>query len=366
MIGSPVYRPTLQDAYDEASSAPQITGALNVSGSVEWDAFKYLDASTGGTNNIFQGDGAGNSGTQTGNDNIVIGKNSLSANTSGSQNLAIGRLACQFNTTGQNNVAVGYRALRDNVTGNNNMAIGTDALINTETSNNVGVGVSAFFSNVTGTLNVGLGTNVGRSISQPTYVTAMGYEALRNGSGVLERTVAVGAQCGYGSTGDRNTYIGFRSGYSSSSGSDNVFIGYEAGYNETGSDKLYVANTNTTTPLIHGDFSAAELKTNGSFEFTKSYRTSAVETITASSDTLDDTNFIVLCDCTSNAITVNLPAASGNTGLTYVIKKIDSTANTVTIDGSGSETIDDSTTFDLTSQHEVVRIMCDGTEWWII
>jgi hypothetical protein len=38
----------------------------------------------------------------------------------------------------------------------------------------------------------------------------------------------------------------------------------------------------------------------------------AIETITAASDTLDDTNYIVLCDCTSNSITINLPTAVGN------------------------------------------------------
>jgi len=43
-----------------------------------------------------------------------------------------------------------------------------------------------------------------------------------------------------------------------------VFIGYQAGYSETGSDKLYVDNSNTTTPLIYGDFSADEIIVNGS------------------------------------------------------------------------------------------------------
>ena len=48
-------------------------------------------------------------------------------------------------------------------------------------------------------------------------------------------------------------------GYSNITGSSNVFLGYNAGYNETGSNKLYIANTNTNTPLIYGDFSAGTL-----------------------------------------------------------------------------------------------------------
>jgi hypothetical protein len=115
-----------------------------------------------------------------------------------------------------------------------------------------------------------------------------------------------------------------------------------------------------------GDFSARELVINGSHEITKAVRTSAVETVTASSDTLDDTNYLVLCDCSSNAITINLPAASGNTGLTYVIKKTDATGNTVTIDGNSTETIDGNTTVTITNQYTSQTIVCDGTNWMII
>ena len=42
-----------------------------------------------------------------------------------------------------------------------------------------------------------------------------------------------------------------------------TFIGYRAGYNETGSNKLYIANSDTSTPLIYGDFSTAQLKIHG-------------------------------------------------------------------------------------------------------
>jgi hypothetical protein len=91
-----------------------------------------------------------------------------------------------------------------------------------------------------------------------------------------------------------------------------------------------------------------------------------IETFTASSDTLDTANHVCLCDCSSNSITINLPAASGNAGLQYHIKKTDSTSNTVTIDGSGSETIDGGTTAIIRSQYESVTVSCDGTQWWII
>ena len=86
----------------------------------------------------------------------------------------------------------------------------------------------------------------------------------------------------------------------------------------------------------------------------------------ATSDTLDDTYYTVLCECTSNAITINLPAVSGNEGLVYNIKKIDSTGNAVTVDANSSETIDDATTQTISSQYDSIQIICDGSEWWII
>ncbi|MBK7961858.1 MAG: hypothetical protein IPK04_12075, partial [Bdellovibrionales bacterium] len=57
----------------------------------------------------------------------------------------------------------------------------------------------------------------------------------------------------------RNVYIGANAGYNNLTGEDNVFIGHYAGENETGSNKLYIANTNTTDPLIYGDFSSGEV-----------------------------------------------------------------------------------------------------------
>jgi hypothetical protein len=60
-------------------------------------------------------------------------------------------------------------------------------------------------------------------------------------------------------TGSRNVFIGFESGFKEISGSGNIMIGYRAGYNETGSNKLYIANSETATPLIYGNFSTGNI-----------------------------------------------------------------------------------------------------------
>jgi hypothetical protein len=80
-----------------------------------------------------------------------------------------------------------------------------------------------------------------------------------------------------------------------------------------------------------------------------------------------DQNKLIICNATSGAITINLPAAAtaGN-GFRIYVKKTDATANAVTIDGSGSETIDGSTTLALSSRYNFAQIVCDGSNWHVI
>ncbi|MCK7461966.1 MAG: hypothetical protein MZU84_07870 [Sphingobacterium sp.] len=62
--------------------------------------------------------------------------------------------------------------------------------------------------------------------------------------------------------GSNNTYLGRNAGFYNQNGSGNVFIGYGAGANELGSNRLYIANANTTDPLIYGEFDNSYLKFN--------------------------------------------------------------------------------------------------------
>ena len=172
----------------------------------------------------------------------------------------------------------------------------------------------------------------------------------------------------YGLTsGNYNTCAGFQSGNGLTSASYCVNLGYQAGANNATSwHQLYISNSNREDALIRGNFFNEELTINGSLEITKAQRSSAIETITASSDTLDDTNFYVRGDCTSNDITINLPTAVGNEGLTYIIKKVDSTGNTITIDANSTQTIDGEETQTITQQYTSVKIISNGTNWDIL
>ena len=91
-----------------------------------------------------------------------------------------------------------------------------------------------------------------------------------------------------------------------------------------------------------------------------------VETFTAASDTLDALNNVCLCDCTSNAITLALPAPVS--GLQFHIKETDSTANTVSIepDDPGPELIDGAVQAVISTQYNSVTVVSDGSNWFII
>ena len=69
-----------------------------------------------------------NDGAGTGANNIAIGTNSLSVNTTGYINVALGYTALQNNTTGFANIGIGQQTLLNNTTGNANVGVGNAVL----------------------------------------------------------------------------------------------------------------------------------------------------------------------------------------------------------------------------------------------
>lgn len=104
-------------------------------------------------------------------------------------------------------------------------------------------------------------------------------------------------------------------------------------------------------------------------KFVKSVQTASfsVTAPTAGSGTTGDSKKSFLCNATSASIVVSLPtAASAGDGFTVVFKKTDATTNTVTITGSGTETIDGSNINILSAQYDYVVLICDGVNWNIV
>lgn len=72
----------------------------------------------------------------------------------------------------------------------------------------------------------------------------------------------------------------------------------------------------------------------------------------------------ILGDASGGVVTVTLPPKASAGGRIYTIKKIDGSANVVTIDANGAETIDGSSAISLTAPYEAVTIHCYATLGW--
>lgn len=123
------------------------------------------------------------------------------------------------------------------------------------------------------------------------------------------------------------------------------------------------ASSITNTP--HGQISATEVQAALDELEDEKFPYLAPLTIVTADYTITAANSTILANCTGGNITVTLPTADGIGGRSYTIKHI-GTANTVTIDGNGSETIDGSTALTIIFQHDSVTVQSDGTNWQII
>jgi hypothetical protein len=75
---------------------------------------------------------------------------------------------------------------------------------------------------------------------------------------------------------------------------------------------------------------------------------------------------LVRVDATSGPVTITLPEAAVSANLVLHVKKTDASANRVTIDGYGTDLVEDEETFDLILQGESLMLQCDGVSWAVI
>ena len=85
-------------------------------------------------------------------------------------------------------------------------------------------------------------------------------------------------------------------------------------------------------------------------------------TAVTSTYTVLQADFVV--DATSGTFTVTLPTAAGITGKQFAIKN--SGTGVITVDGNGTETIDGSLTFILSTKGESIWVVSDGANWKVI
>ena len=176
-----------------------------------------------------------NDGSEDGS-SIFLGINAGTADdSSNNKNVGVGFQSLQSNSTGMNNVSIGYQGLRSNVLGDANTAIGDYA------------GRALDYTNITDNdndFNVFIGSKAGDS----------DFNSSKN--------VYIGVSAGGGD------YDPYTSTGTAENKSGNVFIGYQSGYNESGSNKLYIENSNagSDNALIYGEFDTNILRTNGTLQ----------------------------------------------------------------------------------------------------
>lgn len=127
-------------------------------------------------------------------------------------------------------------------------------------------GLRSLFANTSGVFNSAFGTNSLFNNSLGSNNTSVGFNALENNSIGNNNTALGSDSLSNNTTGNNNTSLGGSTLYLNISGSNNIAIGHLAGYNETGSNKLYIENSNSTNPLIYGEFDTDLLRIHGYLE----------------------------------------------------------------------------------------------------
>jgi len=132
---------------------------------------------------------------------------------------------------------------------------GTGTSDNGASNRNTAVGINAYNSSVNGYANTAFGNETLKLNTSGTHNAAFGTQVLTHNI-----------------TGVENTAIGTNAGFNVT-GSGNVLIGANVAFSQTDiSNKLFIDNTNTGTPLIHGDFITDILRVNGTLDINNAYQ----------------------------------------------------------------------------------------------
>lgn len=259
--------------------------AIPISSNAEVIARKIYRTKAGGADDYYLLTTIANNTTTTYTDNTA--DSSLGVNWRYKSNTTSGRIYMDTKTaffTGLYDTYLGYR------TGESI----TDGYYNTFIGSGAGRGVT------TGIANIYIGWRSGNSLDTGTENTCVGFESGygAGGGGTAasntclgyitgidldsgRENVFIGAYAGADVTsGVNNVFVGHTAGFTLTTGDGNIFIGHDAGKDETGSNTLYIENTNSATPLIYGEFDNDFATIYGNLGIgTKVFGTSATRTL---------------------------------------------------------------------------------------
>ncbi len=166
--------------------------------------------------------------------------------------------------------------------------IGTDAgsseNLSGDVEANIGIGKNALKSVSTGYRNIAIGTSSSEKNNGNGNIT-IGNFTLAHGTASNYNTI-VGIYALANNFGNYNVALGNSAGINNFGGSGNVFLGNKAGFFESGSNKLYIDNSSTETPLIGGDFELDEATINGKLNIKNDF--SATDTFYVINNRIND------------------------------------------------------------------------------
>jgi len=228
-------------------------------------------------------------------------------------------------------------------------------------SQTVNVATGATSSGNTTTVNIGTGglsgsttvVNIGSATGTSTVTFNGGISATSLASG----TITFG---GTSQTGT-NTF-----GQSTVSGTTNIASGATA----SGSTKTINFGANglsgSTTTINIGSSVSGATSTTALNGITTTAGVRQALTTKTGAYTLTTLDYTVLGNASTASFSLTLPTAVGATGQVYIIKKVDSTANTVTILTTSSQLIDGQSSKVLSYQYDGLQLQSDNANWMII
>lgn len=138
-----------------------------------------------------------------------------------------------------------------------------------------------------------------------------------------------------------------------------------------------VPEWDTTTPYYKGSLvnsggvlytSLTDNNVGNALSSTTNWQVAGTRTVTVATGTTADASVAdyYRVDASAGPITIALPALASSLGVKFRIKKIDSSANDVTVQGSASEFIDFGNIFRLGSPGDALEIVAQAAVWDII
>lgn len=146
---------------------------------------------------------------------------------------------------------------------------------------------------------------------------------------------------------------------------------HTAGATFSGDSSKWVILVDLTTDLAAAAASAADAAVSAAAAAASAgtvigFLQGCLETTSVTLSFSTDNGFLIAVDATASSRTITLPAASASAGFRCTVKKIDASANTVTVQKAGSDTIDGAASYVLSSQYDAVQLTRRSASLWSI